>query len=38
MYHVLYKMNNNIHIESHPEGEDGVSTNLGGQIRLFAEE
>lgn len=38
MHHILYEMNNNTHIESHPKGESGVSSSLGGQTRLFAEE
>lgn len=38
MHHILYELNNNTHIESHPKRESSVSSNLGGQIRLFAEE
>lgn len=38
MYRVLYEMNNNADIESYPKGDSGVSSSLGGQIRLFAEE
>lgn len=38
MYRVLYEMNNNTHIESYPKGDGGVSSSLGGQIKLFVEE